>query len=130
MLTVTLPDGTVVSWDTSSATPAAFQESSSDSMTSASSTTSVPVDTPAVAPTEENVQSALNAAPPKWVATAWRFTKGLLAGFASAFTIAFATAGGTVEGVMHDPARFFGALATGIGTGFVLAIDKFLKWKE
>ena len=60
---------------------------------------------PAASPTESDVKEALAKVPPKWSATFWRFTKTLLAGMAAAFGVAWASTGGTIEGVARDPQR-------------------------
>lgn len=124
--TISLPDGTswTLAWDAS--------PSSTTSAVEATALTTTPLDAPPVEPasveqpTEQDVQAALAKVPPKWTATFWRFAKTLLAGMAAAFGVAWATTGGTLEGVVRDPQAFLVAL----GTAVLMAAQKALSWKE
>ena len=75
---------------------------------------------------ESDVKAALAKVPPKWSATAWRFVKTLIAGMVAAFGVAWASTGGTIEGVLRDPQTFLVAL----GTAVLMAGHKALTWKE
>ena len=131
-LTMTLPDGTswVLTWDaTACVAPPAVPVVVPSSMAAAAPATagspslSQPVDP---APTQADVAAALSRVPPRWTATAWRFVKTLAAGMAAAFGVAWATTGGTIDGVARDPRTFLVAL----GTALLMALQKALTWKQ
>ena len=123
MPTLTFADGATLTWDLASAPM---------SETFAAPLTITPPDAlpvePALAasPTESDVKEALAKVPPKWSATFWRFTKTLLAGMAAAFGVAWASTGGTLEGVARDPQAFLVAL----GTAVIMAAQKALSWRD
>lgn len=127
---ISLPDGTAwtLTWDTTpvvppvpdtSAPPATYvPESPPEPLTSTSSDV--------VTPTPEDVKAALAKVPPRWMATALRAGKTFVAGMAAAIAVAWATTGGSWEGLARDPSAFLTALVTAL----VMGAWKFAKWRE
>jgi hypothetical protein len=130
MPTLTLRDGASLTWDETVAgdlpdtSNTIYSESSANVLSTGTSPPDDPTEPAASTPsvTAEDVSAALAKVPPKWSATAMRFLKTL----AAALVAAFVATGGTVEGIIHDPTAFLAA----IGTAVVMAVQKFLSWKE
>lgn len=127
MPNLTLADGTSLTWGTETPPPPvtdAGGELASVTIASVSDPTGASSSVPDAEATitEADVSAALAKVPPKWVATAWRFVKTLAAALAAAFVVT----GGTIEGVLKDPTAF----ATAVLAAIVMAVQKFLSWKE
>ena len=118
---ITLPDGTAwtLTWDPTSSVVSPVVITSEPPLTDVGMTAAPPV-------SEADVQTALAKVPPRWTATFWRFAKTFVAGMAAAFGVAWATTGGTIEGVLRDPQTFVVAL----GTAVLMAGQKALTWKD
>jgi hypothetical protein len=122
MPTLTFASGTSLTWEDSFPQP----------VTESSALTITPADAPpaeqapAASPTEADVQAALAKVPPRWTSTALRAGKTLVAGIAAAFAVAWATTGGTWDGVLRDPGTFL----TALGTAVLMGAWKYLGWKD
>jgi hypothetical protein len=127
MPVLTFADGTSLSWElTSPAVPDAPLMVDASSTTDASPGTtslSLPVEPPV---SEADVATALARVPPKWTSTALRTGKTLVAGMAAAIGVAWASAGGSWEGLVKDPSAFLTALATAV----LMGAWKFFGWRE
>ena len=79
MPTLTFADGSSLSWDVTSPAAAPASLTSGTPLTDAAIVTlsSPDASSDTSLPTPADVQSALNAPPPRWVATAMRFAKTL-----------------------------------------------------
>ena len=121
MPTLSLPDGASLSWDS---TPTAPEAAPVVAPLAVSAPEPDPAPEPIAAPepSEADVDAALRKAPPKWVASAMRFAKA----FTASLAVSFALYGGDVSKMIHDPV----GVITAFGTAAVLAVEKFLKWKD
>jgi hypothetical protein len=117
---LTLADGTSLTWGETTPEPAPATDAGGELVTATIAETAPPAAEPVV--TSEDVSAALARVPPKWVATGWRFLKTLGAALAAAFVVT----GGTVEGIVKDPTAF----ATALIAAVLMAVQKFLSWKE
>ena len=129
MPTLTLPDGTVLSWTTgtpSDAPPASTTFATLDAAPDSPMPTSPPdITAGSSSPSTPPVPAPLVKIPQRWTATVSRFLRTLVAGCMAAFAIAWVSAGSTIEGVTRDPQAFLVA----IGTAVFMAIEKFVRWK-
>jgi hypothetical protein len=127
MSVLTLPDGTTYELDGSSQSVPPTRgtvknEPFVEPYADAPEAPSMPPEALGSTVSNEDVKVALNTVPPKWTATAIRFAKTL----AAALGAAFVATGGTVEGILRDPATFLAA----IGTALIMAFQKFVSWKD
>jgi hypothetical protein len=115
MPTLSLPDGSSLTWDAPAAAPSQPEEPFVEPF----------VEPSAVAPsqeTPEEVRAALARMPPKWRATAVRFGKSLIA----TVTATLVVFGGNIEEVIRDPKAFVIAF----GSAAILAVQKWASWKD
>lgn len=118
MPTLTLPDGAVLAWgDTPAAAPIPEPVPIPEPAPAA-----VPVEAPPSTVTPADVSRALAKAPPRWVATAWRFFKTLVAAIVAAL-VAYQ---GDLAALIADPRAAIAVVGTAILTG----ADKFLRWQD
>ena len=121
-----LPDGSVLTWDATPTPVPPVPLTSAAPITSPVDATQTDTQSDTRSPTQADVATALARVPPKWQATFMRFVRTLVAGTMAAIAVAWATTGGTIEGVTRAPQAF----AVAVGTAIFMAAEKAIRWRD